>query len=524
MDIAITEIIYRLDINDIISLKSTCINYKSLLDKKEILFILSKRFELFMPPNFNDLIYHYDHKYLTKRCFKYYYPYSCLIRAATDGNLEIVEKAIKEGAKNICESLSIACMRGHYEIVQTLVKHYKNSCENKNFYLSILENAANNGHILITKFLAKEFKVKSKYYIETAYNKAIELSAFHGNNNKLSILFDEARILGINVLNVYRNSIFLASLGGHSNVIQMLIQLAKKSYIPIDISIYNQIMINGAFGGHKNIVQNMINIGANNYNTAMCLASKSGHMEIVKIMLDSGAHDYNSSLLASSFGGHFDILTLMISLGARNYKEALDHACEGGTQNSDLIVETLLKKIYLANIRIEYEDYIKFLYNSVNSGNIGVTKLILGARHFRDRYADSGDYFPILRRAVIKGNKLLTELILEKALSEGIGCRFSIQYFKKCPEECVRLLCSAVAGGNMEILKMFIDITSNISENEYKFMLASAIAEGNKEIAEILITLSARADINIGISCAKEAIKWFDDNNIYIQQAKWYSY
>jgi hypothetical protein len=93
---AIKPAVYYLDIESLINLYVSSATYKNFLESKEALFTLSKRFNIKSSNNFNNFVEQYEKKYLTKRCFKYFSVNKCLIRSSKEGNVEIVNEAIKD--------------------------------------------------------------------------------------------------------------------------------------------------------------------------------------------------------------------------------------------------------------------------------------------------------------------------------------------------------------------------------------------------------------------------------------------
>jgi hypothetical protein len=115
---AINTVVYYLDIESLINLHISSSTYRNFLESKEALFTLFKKFKLERSDNF---VVQCDKKYLTKRCFKYFSVNECLIRSFKEGNVEIVNEAVKRGANKYNNAMFRAAFSGHKEIVQMML-------------------------------------------------------------------------------------------------------------------------------------------------------------------------------------------------------------------------------------------------------------------------------------------------------------------------------------------------------------------------------------------------------------------
>jgi len=93
---SLRELIFQLDIESLVNLYFTNKEVKLLLDNKEILFVLGRKFNLAKSNTFKEFVYNYDHKYVTKRCFNYFSIQTCLIKASSEGNIDVVKTAISK--------------------------------------------------------------------------------------------------------------------------------------------------------------------------------------------------------------------------------------------------------------------------------------------------------------------------------------------------------------------------------------------------------------------------------------------
>jgi len=93
---SLKELIFQLDIETLVNLYFTNKEIQSVLDNKEILFVLGRKFNLEKCNTFKEFVHKYDHKYITKRCFNYFSLEDCLFKASKEGNLDIVNIAISK--------------------------------------------------------------------------------------------------------------------------------------------------------------------------------------------------------------------------------------------------------------------------------------------------------------------------------------------------------------------------------------------------------------------------------------------
>jgi hypothetical protein len=90
------EIIVNTPVDTLVNLYQTHPYLYSILEDKQVLDILSKRYNLKLSfPSFTDFIRDYDNKYYTRRCWLKNEDLDCLIKAASDGHKDIIYEYIK---------------------------------------------------------------------------------------------------------------------------------------------------------------------------------------------------------------------------------------------------------------------------------------------------------------------------------------------------------------------------------------------------------------------------------------------
>jgi hypothetical protein len=93
--------------------------------------------------------------------------------------------------------------------------------------------------------------------------------------------------------------------------------------------------------GNMQIVKLMIKKGANNWDSGLANACQSGHMKIVELMIKKGANNWNWGLENACEGGNMKIIKLMIKRGANDWDWGLRGACQGGNMK---IIKFMIKK------------------------------------------------------------------------------------------------------------------------------------------------------------------------------------
>jgi len=190
---------------------------------------------------------------------------SALLSASAEGQLEIVQKLISQGANLECRSIDIgatpldrAAYNGHLNVVSYLL-------EKK----ATVNQARPNG--VTPLYLACQNKHKQVVDILIKYSANVNQS---GNNDV--------------------SPLFIASQKGHSEIVEILL---KHGAIP-------------------NFARN------DDGTTPLFIASQNGHTKVVQLLLQYGANpnqtanDTQSPLTISSYRGHTEIVALLLQYGA----------------------------------------------------------------------------------------------------------------------------------------------------------------------------------------------------------------
>lgn len=139
----------------------------------------------------------------------------------------------------------------------------------------------------------------------------------------------------------YGNSLESAAIGGHEDMIHLMVNLLNNDSVPDKLHYYNRAMGWAAMYGHKHIIEIMLGLGANDYNSALVNAADGNQMEIIEWMLTLGATNYNGALNGAAFHAHLNVIMKMLDLGANSYDEAFENAINGVLDLTDNHIETI---------------------------------------------------------------------------------------------------------------------------------------------------------------------------------------
>ncbi|KAI4779146.1 hypothetical protein E4T52_05970 [Aureobasidium sp. EXF-3400] len=181
---------------------------------------------------------------------------------------------------------------------------------------------------------------------------ALLLASEGGHSNTLQMLLDAGAVLDAQC-GEYGTPLHVASTDGHDNIVQMLLD---KGADVNDQSGDHTALQAASARGHYKVVQMLLNKGADVnvqgrwYGNALEAASYRGHDKIVQMLLDKGADVnaqdglYGSALLLASAEGHEKIVQMLLDKGADvnqrgRYGTSLEIASSRGHEN---VVQVLL--------------------------------------------------------------------------------------------------------------------------------------------------------------------------------------
>lgn len=178
---------------------------------------------------------------------------------------------------------------------------------------------------------------------------------------------------------------------GNMEIVKELLDFGAKDY--------NFAFYTVCFEGYWDIAQKFINEGnANNFDIALTYASLGGHLNIVEELIDLGAKDFNSALVSACEGNRLEIVKYLIEKGAnvntkayiepyRYYEGTMRKYPITATTNIDIVKElvkagaTNLNEAVIYNAKLEGREDMIFnlleLGADINSYNYGNEKTLL---------------------------------------------------------------------------------------------------------------------------------------------------
>ena len=97
--------------------------------------------------------------------------------------------------------------------------------------------------------------------------------------------------------------------------------------------------------GHKDILYEMINRGANNFNSIALIAAYYGHKDILYDMINRGVTNFNNIALIAAFDNFKCIVIDMINRGANNFDEIYEIAEK--YNNHDIVNYLIENNLYV---------------------------------------------------------------------------------------------------------------------------------------------------------------------------------
>lgn len=248
----------------------------------------------------------------------------------------------------------------------------------------------------------------------------------------------------------------------------------------------NEQLIHAAEKNNLEDVKNLIDRGANNFNTAMfaAVSEGGGNINIVRLLIQHGANNFDNYLYPAILSGHTDAARLFIEHGAKVTESLLYEIVEDYEFTKPDMVELLIEKL-------NFKNFGNLLYKAVVANNIGIVKLIIehgvDDSYIRDALIeaigiDDMDIIKLLIKNIRKDKKLIFNHALIEAIEQN----------------------------NIELVKFFIDIGAN----NFNKGLIEAIRMDDLEIVKLLIKNGAN-NINEALNKAlKLNIKTNDNKQI----------
>ncbi|XP_062581825.1 serine/threonine-protein phosphatase 6 regulatory ankyrin repeat subunit C-like [Saccostrea cucullata] len=395
-----------------------------------------------------------------------------LHRSLREGNLFLAEKLIDSGADcTLCDEegktpILIATEKGYLYIVLKLIEDEVNFIKFNDCVYQLLYAACVNGHMNVLQILIK-------HWFDFTYNEVQK------GNLLLDTISSGHVFVACKLISLMKNfnhcnengetALHLASLENYLCVVEKLIQngaecnqVDKKGRSPLHLAAQN-----GCISIVEHLLENNSDIKIEDKygNSPLHLASENGHALIVKSLLEHGA-DCNAE-------NKHGLTPLLL-------------AATGITGISS-VVETLI--LHGADLNCYDDDENSPLYLAVEEGHNTVVKTLI--KHGADVNSCNEDGSSPLHAVVSEYKFKQRELlILENLLANGADCN-------KCNENCQTPLFIAAELGNTVGVQMLINHGAdvNICDNYGKSPLFVAIDEGHFSSLQILIDHGA--DVNL---------------------------
>ncbi len=253
-------------------------------------------------------------------------------------------------------SIQLAAGEGHEQILIMLLEHGTNlSCGRSSkdsipLYASdeqvlgtALEMASLAGHNQIVRLLQEsEYIDRSGYH----YEWALKHAAHEGRLSTVQILLDQWTSLDRMIL--YEHILVNASLGGHVEIVQMMLDLGAKVNPE---SIAKPIHHAARWGRHE-VIELLLTRGAKQaggyFGTPLCEATRRGFIQATQVLIDHGAKIddwWPSPLIEAARYGQEHIVQLLIDRGVNlNFKKSGSRAlCEAAAEGHESVVRVLVK-------------------------------------------------------------------------------------------------------------------------------------------------------------------------------------
>lgn len=210
-----------------------------------------------------------------------------------------------------------------------------------------------------------------------------------------------------------RTALLLASLGGHSNTVQILLDAGADCDAETDFGTPLQA---ASVGGYDKIVQMLLDKGAdvnaqNDNYTALQAASVRGCYKFVQMLLDKGADAnaqgswYGNALVVNSRAGHDNIVQMLLDRGADVNQDENGTALRAASANGhEKIVRMLLEKG--ADVNAQTSNNYTALEVASGNGHKKIVQMLL------DQGLDARLYDDALQAAREEGHDDIVQMLL----------------------------------------------------------------------------------------------------------------
>ena len=298
------------------------------------------------------------------------YKYTLLILASANGNLEVVNYLLDQGANILAKtdqgvsSFSLAAEKGHLEIVKALYRKDSSILEQKDKKgRTALIWAAMKGHLDVVKFLVsnnadvnvQSIEGETPLLVASTNNHDGVVNYITGRKNTVT---GTLGVTNTNTSPANNDALISEASKGKWNTVRSLINSRNMNYQDRN---GKTALIAAAEGGHELLVYELINFGVNinlkkqNGITALHLESQNGHLQNVQALLLKGA----------------DINGLAVYKFKKDYTPLIFAALNG----YDQVVSELIQKG--ANVELKTQDGFNAMLWAAKNNHENVVKVIL---------------------------------------------------------------------------------------------------------------------------------------------------
>ena len=286
IEVIVKTVINHLNVDELIELYSKSLLIPFILNKPEVLSLLTIKYGLYQIETFREFIDAYDEKYVTLRCLKKYSHEECLIRASGVGNLETITGLSKMfnvfSMSATYIAAETAAENGKLDAVQLLLDTFNISHYNR---CTLANSAAKNGHINIAFLLVPNAPPR------TLKNWASYLAIGGDTNKVLAYIKDDKELI--------ESAAEGAAEGGHIELTQLLITKRADHKKLLEFAVRS---------GNDELVDYILSLGDCNYSSVLIAAIKSNNQKLIDRFMHLH-EDPDDILSAAVQSGNIDIVT-----------------------------------------------------------------------------------------------------------------------------------------------------------------------------------------------------------------------
>ena len=301
------------------------------------------------------------------------------------------------------------------------------------------------------------------------------------------------------------NALIAAARGGH---LELYNHIVDNWADELEDCHYIQALEGAAKGGHVMLINEILSVGVwiDNYDMACANAARYGYEDIVDQMILLGANDYRLIAVKAAEGGHIAIVDKMLTLRSNslklnpgpinilvNHMNTIKNIIISASRYGHIAIVIKFTRLY--NMRDK--DYSEILCEAAKGGHIDIINWIAQSVN------DNNIYGNAISDAVRYGHLKVVERLLD--LFCKCECRMTCF---NCHSTLGFSIIEAAAGGNLDILNLFISDNYDASDNydvsdNYERAIVEAANHGHRHIVNRLLECCTYNRNSILLSAAK---------------------